>query len=85
MWCLIRLLPIMIGDLIPDDCEHWINFLRLLSIVEFVFAPQTTVGIAGYLRNLICDHHSTFTKLYPHRPVTPKFHYITHLPKWIVK
>ena len=85
-WCLIRLLPLIIGDLIPIDSDpYWKNYLLLVSIVDYVCAPESTLGIAGHLRSMIAEHHSNFKQLYPHRPLTPKFHYMTHMPQWIVQ
>ena len=84
MWCLLRLLPLLIGDLIPEDCKYWLNFLKLLKIIDIIFAPETTNGLAGYLAELIEDHHTTFTQLYS-RPVTPKFHHMLHMPQWIIQ
>lgn len=84
-WCMIRLLPLMIGDLIPSEDPYWDNYLRLISIVDYVCAPETTIDIAGHLRTLIAVHHSNFKMLYPHRLLTPKFHHMVHIPKWIVE
>lgn len=75
----------MIGDLVPDDNPYWNCFLILLNIVDFVCAPETTTGIAGHLRDLIKEHHVMFHQLYPHNPMTPKFHYLIHMPQWIVR
>ena len=82
-WCLIRLLPLIIGDLVPQDDACWTNFVNLLTITDYVLAPQSTTGIAGYLEEMICEHHTQFKQLYPDRPLTPKFHYMIHLPHWI--
>ena len=41
MWCLGRCLPILIGDLIPEEHPYWNNFLLLLDIVNELFAPVT--------------------------------------------
>ena len=38
MWCLGRYLPLLISDLVPDD---WQNFLRLMGIVDCIFALVT--------------------------------------------
>ena len=81
----MRLLPLIIGDLIPEENPNWINFMRLVTIVDYVCAPQTTIGIAGYLSDLIHEHHSHFKELYPNRPLTPKFHYMIHFPQWIAQ
>jgi len=84
-WCLLRLLPFIIGDCIPYDNPNWSNFLRLLELIDYVTAPETTREIAGYLRDLIQDHHMSFKQLYPEQRLTPKFHHLTHLPKYIIQ
>ena len=35
MWCLARLLPLMIGELIPEDDEHWKLYITFLTIVTW--------------------------------------------------
>lgn len=79
------MLPFIIGDLIPEENNHWKNYLILHTIVGYAFAPETTKGIAGYLRDLIQQHHAKFKELYPERPLTPKFHHLIHLPQWIIE
>ena len=39
MWCLARMLPLIMGDLIPENDTYWDNFLQLLKFEEIVFAP----------------------------------------------
>ena len=48
-------------------------------------APKTTKALAAYLRELILQHHTAFKELYPERPITPKMHYIIHIPQWIIR
>jgi len=81
-WCLLRLLPLIIGDLVPKDNPYWINFLRLIELVDYLSAPETTLG---YLRDLIQDHHSCFKELYPYQRITPKFHHLVHIPHYIIQ
>ena len=64
-WCLIRLLPLIIGDLLPKDVACGTNFVNLLTNSDYVLAPQSTTGIAGYLQELICKHYTEFKQLYP--------------------
>lgn len=85
MWCLARLLPLIIGDAIPECEEHWDNFLLLLKIAEYVFSPVSSHEIAAYLTTLIEDYLTTFTELYPNCPIIPKQHYMLHIPEWIVR
>jgi len=81
-WCLGRFLPLLIGDLVPYDDKHWDNYLDLLKIMEYVFAPVTTMGKMSYLEMLIEEYLAEFVQLYPSRPLTPKIHYLVHVPTW---
>ncbi len=64
MWCLSRLLPLLIGDLVPEDDKRWQNFILLLQIEEIVFASKTTAQLAAYLDVLVGEYLEEFTKLY---------------------
>lgn len=81
-WCLGRFLPLLVGDLVSDDNNHWHNYLKLLKIMEYTFAPVTAVGKLDYLQILIEEYLGEFTELYPSRPLTPKKHYLIHIPTW---
>ena len=85
MWCLARLLPLMIGDIVPADDEQWQNFLLLLTITDYVFAPVATPDIVSFLHDTIRNHHEKFSLLYPESSIIPKFHYMIHIPEWILK
>jgi hypothetical protein len=84
MWCLSRLLPLLIGDLVPEDDKRWQNFILLLQIEEIVFASKTTAQLAAYLDVLVGEYLEEFTKLYE-RPIIPKQHYMVHYPRQIVR
>ncbi len=82
-WCLGRVLPLLVGDLIPEDNEKWENYLELLKIMEYIFATVTTTDKLDYLQILIQDYLTEFTRLYPARPLVPKMHYLVHMPSWM--
>ena len=82
-WCLARFLPLLIGDMVPKDDERWDNYLCLLRIMEYMFAPVITVDKTIYSELLIEKFLSEFVELYPWRPLTPKMHYLVHVPMWI--
>ena len=84
MWCLARMLPLVIGDLVPENEPHWEHFLCLLQIEEIVFAQRTTVQLAAYLSVLVDSYLREYTSLYE-KPVTPKQHYMVHYPQQIIK
>ena len=85
MWLLGRVLPLVIGDLVPDDDEMWLNFLLMMEIVDRLFSPQVSEDTAAYLVVLIDDHHKSFVDLYPGESVIPKMHFMVHMPRLILK
>ena len=38
-WALLKYLPLLVGDLVPDDDPHWLFLLDLCHLVDMVFAP----------------------------------------------
>ena len=61
-------------------------FLCFLKVVDLLFAPEISADDEiGYLQMLIIDHHTNFVQLYPECTVTPKMHYMVHMPRLILK
>ena len=85
MWLLGRILPLVIGEHVPEDDEHWLLYLHLMNIVDLLFAPKTTEDHAVYLISLIDDHHHEFRELYPDANIIPKMHFMIHMPKFMMK
>ena len=83
MWCLGRFLPLLIGDLVEEENPYWENYLAHADIVDEVFAPVTSVDRTEYTAMMIEDFLHDFKELYPNRPLTPKMHYLVHLPAWM--
>lgn len=85
IWCLARLLPLMVGEKIDEADSNWRNLLLLLSIVDYTFAPVISTTMIAYLKEMIHDHHSTFLEVYSSCPIIPKMHYMLHYPQWMAK
>ena len=81
MWLLGRLLPQMVGHLVPTNDECWLNVLDLLEIVDRLLAPELTEDETVTLSSMIADHHHEFKHLYPRASITPKFHCMVHMPR----
>ena len=81
MWLLGRLLPVMVGNKVPQDDERWKNYVMMVEITDHLFAPRYTADDVGYLEHLIQLHHSQFAELYPSNSIIPKMHYIVHMPR----
>ena len=84
MLLLARVLPFLIGDKIPEECEQWECYLTLLDILEIALSPTVSKHTVSYLRVLIEEHHLKFVELYPHLNVIPKMHYMVHYPSQIL-
>ncbi|XP_045079176.1 uncharacterized protein LOC123491654 isoform X2 [Coregonus clupeaformis] len=84
-WCLLRNMPLLFGDLIQSDDQHWHLLLLLLHIVNIVFSPVLTEGMTIYLKHLIIDHHQLFKQLFPAINLLPKHHFMIHYPRNIKK
>ena len=83
MWCLGRLLPVMIGEFVPEGDPFWRNYLQLLHIIEQVFSPVISSGTAPYVQVLLEEYLETFHELYPTHTIIPKMHYLLHLPRYL--
>jgi len=83
MWCLLRLLPLMIGPSVPQEDEHWKFLLELKQICEMVFAYKLTESHLSYLEIKIQDHLNSFKDLFPSRRLLPKHHFMLHMPECI--
>ncbi len=85
MWLFGQILPLLIGDYVPEDVESWDNFLRMMEIVDRLFCSRITEDDATYLTWLISDHHKEFCRLYPESSVIPKMHFMVHMPRLMVE
>ena len=85
MWLLGRILPLVIGDLVPDDDERWCNFLLMMEIVDLLFCPTISEDNAAYLAVRISEHHEQFSQLYPGKSIIPKMHFMVHMPRLILQ
>ena len=74
MWCLLRLLPLMIGDKILRGHAHWALLMKLRDVMDIVFARAITECMCHFLRFLIEDHHSHFKKLFPNTNTETPLH-----------
>lgn len=85
MWCLLQILPFLLGDLVNPGSLHWQLFILLREICNIIFAPTVSTGLAVYLKQLIIDHHKLFKELYPGKNLIPKHHFMVHYPSMLVQ
>lgn len=83
-WCLIRLIPLIVGKLIPEDEPAWQLVLDLKDIVDLVVCPVHTNESIAYLETKISEHRHKYCTLFPERKLLPKQHYLEHYPALIL-
>jgi hypothetical protein len=80
-WALLKYLPLIIGDRMPVVDEHHALLLHLSELVDLSFAPRFTNGMTAYLKKLIVDHLSMFSRLFGDQvTIKPKQHFLVHFP-----
>ena len=84
-WCLLRLLPIMVGHSVPCTDERWLVLLLLLDIVEYCTAPVVNKVMADFLSFLIELFTTRYYREYEDITMKPKFHYLIHYPQMMME
>lgn len=82
-WCLLRLLPFLIGPKVPEHEPVWQVLLDLKQIVELVVSPLHSEESIAYLESKISDHRQRYQEVFPNNKLLPKHHYIEHYPQLI--
>lgn len=82
-WALLRLLPFIIGPLVPEDEQAWHVLLDLKDIVELVVAPIHCDESISYLEFKIREHRQRYKELFPNSRILPKHHFVEHYPVMI--
>lgn len=81
MLTLCEVLPIIIGQKVPEANEVWINWLRLIQIVLLCTTPYCSRSTASILQIFICKYLHTFRNIHSRATFTPKMHFMIHLPQ----
>lgn len=83
-WCLLRLLPVIVGHRIKDpESEVWQLVLLLRQIVDLICAPAILADQVAYLKVLIDEYIHFRYVTFPSKPLKPKHHYLCHYPELI--
>ena len=77
-WCLVRMLPLLIGDLVSVGDECFALLLKLLEIMDIVFCPEATQAHPAILKHLIIEIFEMQTALFPGLIPPNKWHHMTH-------
>ena len=80
MWCLIRYLPLIIGDKVPEGHKYFEIILLLLECIDLIFSTETTAEETFFSKQLIKDHHKHFLEMFPERNLILQHYFMTHYP-----
>ena len=82
-WTLLRLLPLMIGHLVPN-CSEWAILVLYIRILELIVAPSIMESELVLLRSLIESFLRRAVSIFG-QDITPKMHFMLHYPDEIRK
>jgi len=82
-WCLLRLLPLMVGSRVHEEDQAWQLLMTLKDVVELCMSPTHTDASIGLLDSLIAEHRQRFFTVFPQGKLIPKHHFVEHYPQLI--
>ena len=82
---LLRILPVMVGDIVDHTDKVWKLLLLLRQLVEYICAPKISVEQVCYLNVLIQEYLELRSELFPDQRLKPKHHYLLHYPRLMIE
>lgn len=80
---MLRLLPLIVGERIPESEPAWLLLLNLKDIVELVLSPVHTDSTICFLDSKIFEHRQRFQEVFTQERLIPKHHFLEHYPQLI--
>lgn len=78
---MLRLLPLIVGNRIPESEPTWLVLLNLKDIVELVLSSVHTDVTICFLESKISEHRHRFLDAFPQEILFPKHHFLEHYPQ----
>lgn len=75
--CLITVLPLLIGDLVPVGNIQWNLFLTFREILDILMAPSISKGGLTYVDSLISEFCMSYQGIFK-KLLKPKHHHLLH-------
>ncbi|XP_028409387.1 uncharacterized protein LOC114531989 isoform X2 [Dendronephthya gigantea] len=80
----LKYLPICLKNFVANDCPQYQLILQISLIVQICFSPVISVETIKELETLIEANLILFKEVFPGVNITPKMHYMLHIPQQIV-
>ncbi|XP_049331198.1 uncharacterized protein LOC125799173 [Astyanax mexicanus] len=81
MLVLLKILPFVLDSF--ERSEYTEALTELIQIVQMLFAPVISLATISNLKSLINQHLVNMKQLFPENNITPKQHYLIHIPAQI--
>ena len=79
---LVTFFSVIVGDLIPANCEVWQLYIRLKNILNICSCKSLSSDLCEYLDVLIREHNSLYLRLFK-ETLKPKYHLLVHYSRII--
>ena len=76
----LRLLPFYISSFVNKDDDLYSFIIELIQIVQIIYSPLISKETIHRLKQMIENHLTQFTHLFPSKNIIPKQHYMIHIP-----
>ena len=80
----LKYLLFILRDYVPNDNPYYRLVLQITSIVQICFSPVISTETIEELQNAIEAHLRLIKELFPDVNITPKMHYMLHIPRQIM-
>ena len=77
IWCLLRLLPVMIGELVPINDLKWEVVLKLFDVVDYVTQHCYTMSDIDIMHEVVIEFNDLYSSVFTDVNIKPKQHYTT--------
>ena len=85
IWTLLRVVPFLLGSLVPAHETAWVLLMDLVLLVQFFCAPRMDGAMRDRMQMLVEKWLKDFRRTFPQFRFTPKFHYMLHYRHWASK
>ena len=84
-WCLLRLFPLMVGQLVPSGDAKWEVLMKLLDVIEFASMQNIQIGQVSFFNEIIEEFSEQYRSQFADQTVKPKLHFLHHYAELTMK
>ena len=84
-WCLLRILPFLIGKSVPEDDDVWRFYLLIMEIVDICCCPRFPPKLLIVLEMSLFSMINEFKRVHHPHKIIPKMHYLLLYPMLMKK